>query len=492
MSENTLRQQNAQTQAADALSLFSAPDTSPEDRRDALTVLISNNLVRNDAYSDSMRAGLDILLMQSNEAGDSPWRLLAIAECIRLSQVDKRLASQIFENLKSAFRQPLPPLQNLAVADDRLNLVRACAQMTSDWIPSYLAQGIAEEEGGEKARIEAINALLAKSTTLSYAIKLLAKAFSTLRPSTESPSDTIGRRLIRSFQGLRGAIIESEIEAGSDIGKSLYDFLVDAFSEYGRPTNEKVKIDLSREILSTLHELVRTRISAAVDPTTYRVVAYCRRMCGERSWPEELSPPLDRLVFDVTEALLLIGRQGTCDQPLREQLDVLVNHKERARNLTRKLSARNPDLPEGVRKWLETGRLIEDQPASEPAIESAMNRIDEPIGIALSIARDLQRMIDTIRTPILSNIEIFEPNLLNPTSQLLNDARILAIQMQQIASTRSIDLYGIVGEEIEFSAKYFIVAGKNPRQKMIVRTPAVVRMRTDGTIGEVIVKGIAE
>jgi hypothetical protein len=57
---------------------------------------------------------------------------------------------------------------------------------------------------------------------------------------------------------------------------------------------------------------------------------------------------------------------------------------------------------------------------------------------------------------------------------------------------RSIELWGVQGEELEMSSKYFTQISDTPRQKVIVRQPAVVRKRPDGVLGDVISKGIVE
>ncbi len=308
---------------------------------------------------------------------------MAIAESIRLGQVVKRWAQEIVELLRPAFVAELPAMQLLTEADDRLNLARACAQMSAPWLPAYLAGSIANEETGEKARAEMIAALLNQSVNLGDALQRLVAAFETLRPSTEAPGDTVARRLTRTLSTVRNALLESELEAGEEPGKALYELLAIPLSTVGKPQEEKVQLDLSREALLTVHDIVRTRISVVADPQMYRVVDYCRKLCGGRSWPDDLRKPLERLITDVTEALVLLGRQGQHDQALLAQLDVLCNHPERARSVARDLAARHPEMHEDVRYWLEHGRMRVARQASESAIEAAASNADESIGLAL-------------------------------------------------------------------------------------------------------------
>ncbi len=383
-------------------------------------------------------------------------------------------------------------MQLLTDADDRLNLARACAQMSAAWLPAYLAKAIAEEETGEKARTEMMAALLARSPDLATALRELANAFQALQPSTEEPGETAAKRLARTLAALRNTLLEVELDAGDEPGKALYEMLALPLSDLGKPQTEKVQIDLVREALLTVHDIVRTRISVVADPQMYSVVAYCRRLIGSTSWPKELNSPLERLITDVSEALVLLGRQGQCDQALLGQLDVLCSHSERARALARDLAAKHPELPEDVRDWLERGRMRVARQASESAIEAAASNADASIGLALQAARRARAVRDNLHEPLLANLEIYEPTMAPAARELLDRVQALAVQVEQAASLRSLDLYGAPGEEIEMSPKFFTVVGGTPRQRMLVKQPAIVRKRPDGSVGDVIAKGIVE
>lgn len=477
---------------AAALFQFGSADTTSEKRHAALTALITAKVLPKQADDRSVIEGRAQLLKLAISDGDSSSRLLAIAESIRLGQVVRRWASDIAKELAPAFASEIPPARLLSDADDRLNLARACAQMSAPWLPGYLARAVAEEETGEKARSEAIAALLARSDNLAHAIRRLVDAFEGLRPGTEAPGETVARRITRTLSVLREAVLESELEAGDELGSALHRLVSGPLMAVGRPLEEKVQVDLSREALLTVHDVVRTRLSVVTDPETYRVVAYCRRLCGGGSWPADLKKPLDRLITDVTEALVLLGRQGQCDQALLGQLEVLTNHPERARALARELSTRHPELPEDVRDWLETGRRRAIRQASSTAVETVASRSDESIGLALQAAREVRLLRDSLREPLRANLDIYEPTLAPAALDLLDRIQVLAVQVEQAAALRGLDLYGTPGEEVDMSTKYFAVVGTTPRQRMIVRQPAVVRKRADGSVGDVVTKGLVD
>ena len=478
---------------AESLSAFASAATPAAERRAALTALITAKVLPKQADDPAVaegRAHLLALVFAQDAAPEH--RLLAIAECIRLGQVVKRWAPEIAQQLRPAFAQELPAMQLLTDADDRLNLARACAQMSAAWLPAYLAKAIAEEETGEKARTEMMAALLARSPDLATALRELANAFQALQPSTEEPGETAAKRLARTLAALRNTLLEVELDAGDGPGKALYEMLALPLSDLGKPQTEKVQIDLVREALLTVHDIVRTRISVVADPEMYSVVGYCRRLIGSTSWPKELNNPLERLITDVSEALILLGRQGQCDQALLGQLDVLCSHSERARALARDLAAKHPELPEDVRDWLERGRMRVARQASESAIEAAASNADESIGLALQAARRARAVRDNLNEPLLANLEIYEPTMAPAARDLMDRVQALAVQVEQAASLRSLDLYGVPGEEIEMSPKFFTVVGGTPRQRMLVKQPAIVRKRPDGSVGDVVAKGIVE
>lgn len=478
--------------AIDALAIFAAERASPEERSDALTALISAKVLPKQAESNAIRAGRQLLLRQVTEASEPGYRLLGIAESVRLAQVVKRWNAELADHLKSVCSTELPEPGLLSNADDRLNLARACNLLQAAWLPEYMARAIAEEDAGEKARAEWLAGLFARVESLAEGLRLLAQAFGALRPSTGIPGDTIGRRLSRTLVLLRDVVLESEVPAGEDLGQAVHDLMAVPFAEAGRPQDDKVKVDLSREVLLTIHDLVRTRISVVADAEMYRSAAYCRKLCGASTWPSELRKPLEKLTTDVCEAIVLLGRQGQCHQSLIDQLDVLCDYPERARVVAKDLAAKHTELPEAVRDWLIKGRRRVLKAASEAAVENAASNADESIGLALQAARILNKTSAGLRDPLAATLDIYEPMLAPVAGELFDRFRALTVQLEQVAKLRSISLFGDVGAEVDLSTKYFATVGVSHRPRMKVVQPAVVRLRPDGTPGDVITKGLVE
>jgi len=479
------------TTNAEALANF-AGNGSPEERKIALTVLIASKFLPKHAEDLMIIAGRDQLLRDAVNHPDAASQLLAIAESIRLAQVVKRWLPQVTRSLEPAFINEPPSLSLLTDADDRLNAARACALFFErSWQPNYIARSIAEEEQGEKARTELVNALLLRSPSLTSAFQILAKHFVQVRPTTEAPGDSLAKRLTRTLSALRSAVVESDCDAGDDLGNSLAKLITSPLAAVGKPQDEKSQIELSREVILCVHDIVRTRLSVVADPAMYLVVAYCRRLC-QGTWPNELGKPLERLVTDVSEALILLGRRGQCDQQLLEQLDVLFKYPERARSVAKELAVRHPELPEHVRDWLERGRIRPSRVASSAALDAAANNADAAIGLALQAGRQARAVSESLRDRLLSSLEIYEPSLMAVTEDCMNQLRMLVVQVEQAASLRGLELFGTPGDETDAATKFFETIGDSPRQRMIVRQPAIVKIRADGTPGDVVQKGLAE
>ena len=477
-----------------ALEIFSSEEAPMPQRRRALSVLVGNKYLPKNAEEALIEKGLWNLVIRARgdtSLSDSD-RLMALAECIRFAQVVKKQASAVSDFLQPIFgEEPLPPLALLAEADDRLNVARAFASApNAPWITKWLARAIADEETGEKARAELLLGLVKRSDSLAAALSQIVRAYETCKPLTDSPGDTLGRRLTRTLSAWRDVLRDSELPVGNGLGTALYELLALPLSEHGRPQQEKVQLELCEEALLTVHDSVRTRISLAADPDIYKVTAYCRRLFGGRDWPTALRSPLQRLIADVSETILLLGRQGQRDQTLLEQLQVLCNTGEQARTVARRLAQEHTELPEPVRDWLNLGHIRAINQASAEIREAAQGSADGSIGLALAESRQLRARRDILEQPLLTTLDLYEPTLLSATEDLIAGVQALTVFVEQVAQLRGVTLLGVPGEELEVDAKFFDIAGSHPRLRMQVKKPAVVKLRVDGSLGDVLVRGI--
>lgn len=470
-----------------------ASAVSVADKQKALKALMRDKLIPKQAGDARFQDGLTQLIASAADQMLEPeTRLLAIASVVHAAQVVKSLQPELNGWLVPALKEDMPALSLLKEADDRLNVARALNLADGCWLVGYLSAAIAAEETGEKSREELIGALLAKSTSLGGVFSAIAEAMAELRPATEKPGDSIARRQARTLAALRGLIPTSELEAGDNIGQALLQLVNLPLRAVGRPKEEKVQLELASEVILLTHEIVRTRFSIATDPEVFQAVSYCRGMLGGNSWPDSLQNVLSLLIKDVREAVILLGRQGVRDKALLDQLEMLCNYPLRARAIAKEIAERHPELNEEVRDWLIHGKVLPRRQASETAIEAAARESDMSIGLALNAAREARQAFVGVKEPVISALDIYEQHLVSVTEDCFKRFEGLLLQIEQVAESRGLALYGQVGGEVDFTPKFFQTIGDVARQRVLVRQPAVVRVRKDGTVGDVVIKGLVE
>jgi hypothetical protein len=466
----------------------------PRDRQRAFTELISLKAL--PKYADDLRflQGLESWrsLVRTKDCS-AEIRLLAIAELVRASQVvkAKKWADWIADAIAPVFSSPLPSLAALKDADERLNVARACAEATADWLPAYLANAVAEEDTGEKARVELLSALMKRVASLSEAFVLLANAFATLRFDTDAPGESMAKRMARTLNAFRPVLLASLIDAGEDAGKRFDDWIRAAFSAAGRPKDEKTQVDLTREVALTLHDLARTRFSMATQADTFAVLKQCRSFFSGISWPSELKPTMEFLVQDLSEALLVLGRQDVPQQALLDQLDLVCGIKERAKVVAGSLADKHPELPERIRDWLRRGKLVTFQGPSEALQASLLDANDAAIGVALIEARKLLSDEETL-VRILGLVEIYEQSFLRSANRYAQQVREATASIVDVANRRGVSLIGREGETVDYNAKFFDTVGAISSNLVVVRRPAIVRKLGDQGGIDVILKGMAD
>ena len=464
----------------------------PRERQRAFTELVTLKALPKYVNDPRFEMGLDAWssLITSSTSSDE-YRLLAVAELVRAGQVAKvkQWTARIAESITPAFTQELPPSRILKEADERLNIARACSASSQPWLPKYLAQSIADEDTGEKARGEFLSVLIARTNSLKEAFALLGEAFATIRFDTEMPSDSMAKRLSRTLAAMRPVLLLSLAEAGASAGKSFEEWLRLSMRASGKPKEEKVAIDLAREVALTTHDLVRTRFSMATEPETYLALKLCRNFFTENTWPVELRKAMDLLVKDVSEAILLLGRQDVPQQELLDQLVIVCAHKDRAKVVAKSLADKNQDLPERIRDWLRRGRMVTTQTTSVVLQETLLDANDASVGLALLEATKLSGFEDVMQR-MLGTIDIFEPDLGYAAREYAESARKTISGIKEIAKRRGIELYGSSGEQVAISPKYFDLLTSVRTSTATVTRPAIVR-KVGGT-EFVIIKGLVK
>lgn len=192
----------------------------------------------------------------------------------RIAQSAKSVAGEVRKRATPALESTLPTVSLLKDADDRGYVAKACGWAIDHWVIDCAVQAIAEEETAEKVRAEFIRVLFARAGSLANAFSRLSKALARLKPETESPADSVAKRLTHVLAGLREAVVTSLIPPGEDAGESLGDLVSNPFSSLGLPGNRDVGAGTTDLGLFMIREWPETE--------TPRVFQIPRSVCGFR------------------------------------------------------------------------------------------------------------------------------------------------------------------------------------------------------------------
>lgn len=458
----------------------------------ALTDLMTIKAIPKRADDARFGAGLDRWVDLANRSDTAPHdRLLAVAELIRATQQLKRQRQpELIRRIQPAFHTPLPPLVLLEDPEARLNVARACSMTEAPWLQSYRAACIANETA-PKPRAEMMEGLVVRAGSISEVLDLLRVHFEGVNPGTENPAESLAKRLAKTLEVFRSTILGSLIEAGPDVGQKLDGFIRSTLAVTGRPKDEAVQVELTREVALTLHDLVRSRFSLATEAQTFQALQYCRAFFPGISWPRDVQRETDRLVQDVSEALVMLGRMGVPNQELLNRLELTCGLKERARYVASQLADKHTEIDESIRTWLRTGRMVNAIAASEVLQESLLVNVDEALGLALIEARAFKERSDSEKR-LTDSLEIFDPGLVSVFKGLLSQSFSMLTAIEDLAKRRELELLGTTGEEIEFSPKYFDTLGAVRGTRAVILRPAVVKRAAHGAIGSVVKKGLVE
>lgn len=472
------------------LDAFST-STDPALRVQTLSELMTVKAIPKRADDARFGAGLDRWVDLANNPDAAPQeRLLAVAELIRATQQLKKRQPALIQRIQTAFQQPLPHLSLLEDAEARLNVARACSMTDAPWLQAYRATSIANETA-PKPRAEMMEGIVSRASSIAEVLDLLLPAFEGIQPETENPADSLAKRLSKTLEVFRTTVLASLLEAGPDVGKKLDGFIRSTLTSTGRPKNEEVQQELTREVALTLHDLVRSRFSLATEPQTFQALQYCRSFFSGISWPQGVQSEMQLLVQDVSEALVMLARMGVPNQDLLSRLELTCGLKERARAVASQLADKHTEIDESIRAWLRTGRMVTTISASEVLQESLLASMDETLGLALIEARIFKDRSDSAQR-LKNSLEIFDPGLVSVFNGLASQSNLMLAAIEDLAKRRELDLVGTTGEEIEFSPKYFDALGVLRGSRGIIQRPAVVKKTAQGTMGAVVKKGLME
>jgi len=480
-----------QIEISTLLDTFSR-SVSLSDRSAAITRLMEAKVLTRHSEDPRFEEGLTYLQDVAANSEVPLDRLLAISELVRISRVAKRLQKDLGMRLTPAFHKPLSPSKALTNAEARYYLAKAFASARSPWVIDYLASGVAEEETAEKVRLTFLEALFLRVGSLSELFKLLSEALGRTVYGTEKPGDSMGRRVTRILAATRTMIIKSNLLPGDDLGVAFGKLIRIPLAKYGMPESGTVRIALAKECVLAIHDVVRTRFSVSSEPETYGALRYSREFFPGYTWSKELRSSLKLLEGDITESILLLGKQGICDDNLIDVLELVCGSREQTRSVTRNLADLHQELPEQVRFWLRTGRFDQQTKVSDALQESSLLEADPLLADLMLNVEQVRELLTVVKTDVESALEVFDPKLHQVLTKFGDRFNDVLHQIENLAHKRGLMLLGQVGASVEYLPKYFAIASSNPTRTVKIIRPAVVRRTSDGSPGGVVIKGLAE
>lgn len=424
---------------------------------------------------------------------DPKQKLLALTVLARIGSRIKAERNELGRELAAALRTPPPKLSELGDAEDRAYAAQTLKWASGDWVVPYLARSIVEEETGEKARSELVQALFANASDLASTFDALRKPLAEWRPDTEAPGDSVAKRLKRILSAVRREILQAEGPTGDDVGGVIEGLVSDAFRNVGQPTSPDASADVTAEVAMFLHDLVRTRFSLAAEGSTYGALRVPSRWFLEGRWPAEARKSLEILSRDIEEAIALLAKQGITDQELLKSLSLVEGSREGALRITSRIADHMTGLPREIVEWLRRGRVTGRVRGTDLMAESSQLTADPALALLLIDSRRLAQMLDGPGQDLLNEVRVFEPNLETSTAALLNRAKALAEGIRALGSKRSLRMRGEPGEVVDYSpVEHEGVGGPiaGARRVRILR-PLVERIRTNN-IAEIVIKAAVE
>lgn len=467
--------------------------TNANSLQEILTILIKQRtlarLAKEEAFGEVLM-GIGELISDSESEED---RLKAFTSAARISAVAKTVKPRVEAMLRKSCSGPLPPASLLEDADARLYIATGLKMLDGDWIAKYAAISAVEEESGEKARAEFLAALIDRSVDLATALRHLVEPLSQFAAATENPGDSTARRFRRLVSALRPAMVNNLSPAGPDVARQLKDLVHAVFRNNRVPESADLKEAVAEDLASLIHDLVRTRVQVMADSVLYSAIELPRSWFDAAYWRyfAQQSPAIKLLTQDLTDAVILLGKQGLASDGLARELAKLLGSRDEARSVLRNVGELRADLPSNIRNWLITGRTSGALEGSEATVSSAHGALDSRIATALADSQRLEDAIASISPDATAELGLINPSLAASVGSLASRASVLLKQVLQMAERRNLRIAANRGDIQDYSpVTHTVFDNKQPTPRVRLITPLIERVSAQGA--EVVVKAIVE
>lgn len=453
---------------------------SVSERAKLLTEIIRLKVLHEGAKTQEFGTALNELAEVAAESQD-PERQLALSILCKVAGLVRDLRPEIASKIAKAIATEVSGPNTLVDPDDRYYLASFWRYSTAPWIPTLLANWIAEEESAERVRKECAVGLVSVANSYSEFIGLLSQALMRLQFQTKSPADSIGKRFRRCITAAHEAISEStNDEPGKELGRALCELVRNAFAQSGLPKSELVVSDAANEMLKLLIVVVRKRIAAALEGGLYSVVFSLRDWFGTSQWTEFTEGEFARTVAnDVADSLEIAVRSGRADGQLLSVLSLISGTEARTVARLNRIIDSNLGLPEELIAWLRGKPASRSTALSEQSQLALMDAALAELVLKSDLAASLRSEIEGSLLPGLAIFPSISDRALRRLLEVTSESRLL---IGELSSQRGLETFGEVGSEVRFSSlehEFADPADLGSRFVRIVR-PGVFASTLDG------------
>lgn len=465
------------------LDRFAHGDT--DSRLDALRALAKARLLSGVAADPRLAAGLSALVITAAEGEVRVRIILALARALELTRV---AVPAVEEALSSMLRSALPSLDTVQDAEDRSVLARSLRVADASWARDFLAHASVREKTSEKVRSASVSSLLSLVPQVGTGLRLLASAF---RKAVLSQGDLGSpvRRLIRLLRTIRTELVKMEVEAVADTGGPVQDMVDAALRDSVQARKDRTQ--LIEEVARLLHELIKCRFTLSMEPATYDALSSLRSAMGDYEWERnaENSSALRMLGRDALEGLRLLAKTGSTDDRMLRALETIMGSGSEARLATSRMADDEHGLIESVRLWL-LGQTPKRTSAS--AEDSRLLGLDGILADLTLENKSLREVAHHLRKDIAEELGVAAPRLAEQLTAMSDRTSAVASIVDLASRHRGMQVYGQVGESVDFvPAEHEVIGGADTgvRRVRIVK-PGV--LRHDGSLVRVVKKALVE
>lgn len=457
---------------------------------DASSDLIAANALVLAAREPAMRSGLLNLLQDIQEGSDVP-KILSLARLWHLTAQAplNRMRDEFSESLA-----PLPkffePISSLPDPSDRRYATEALDQLGGAWLADYFAQGMADEESGERARSALALALLRHTENLNEAVHLLAQAGQQLKIDSKDRGASRAKRLIRVSDAVAAAVVEIDPQVENGIGTML-GTMVSAFMHHEIPSDREVTTDLGVSVFKLARTIIRFHGTLAAEAGTFTFVPVMRRFFSGTDWPDRMQADVRSLARVVREALLFLASRSIAAEDLRAVHVALTGEVQTGHDLRRAVE-NDTAIPPDLSSWLVSGRSPRKVHGQQALDNTILQEIDDELAKAYLEALSALQQLDSIESDVLAEARMISPAFGDNVQSTFGRIRRILRHVDKVASKRGFLVRGESGEIVPYSNREHETADGRPASRMVrLRTPRIERDRPNGAT-DVILKSEVE